>query len=135
MKPVAYNESRRSAGMPPIAESVRFEECVETRTVLLPERPMTFNEFLDTFGPEDEVELVSGVPQRRTPVDLDEAFLFGFLMQILGTYARDGAVGLVVGPRTAIQIGLHGARLPDLLFVRSENVPRLEQRGIRFAPD
>jgi Uma2 family endonuclease len=118
-----------------LAGSLPLEELVEIRTVLLPERPMTFDEFLDTFGPKDEVELVNGVPQRRTPADLDEALLFSFLMQLLGAYARDGAVGLVLGPRTAVQIGQHGALLPDLLFVRSENVPRMEQCGLRFAPD
>jgi len=114
------------------AGSPILEESVEARTVYVPERPMNYEEFVGIFGPKDDIELVNGVPQQRMAAQLDHERLLAFLVRLLGDHVEDNTLGLVLGSRTPVRIGPH---LPDLLFIRNENLPRMEQRGLRFAPD
>jgi Uma2 family endonuclease len=120
----------------PVAIAPQLEEIVEARSLFATaERPITFDEFLTLFGPEDDVELIDGVAQKRVAAQLDHERLYAFLFHLLDLHAQDWNLGQVFGSRTAVRISQFRGRLPDLLFVRQANLGRMEPSGIRFAPD
>src|SRR5438876_88518 len=61
------------------------------------DRPLTFAEFLDMFGPEDQVELIDGVVVERSMVQLDHEKLRAWLDRVLGLYVEERSLGTVLG--------------------------------------
>jgi Uma2 family endonuclease len=121
--------------MTALTETPVLTETTEQRTLWVPPRPLTFDEYLDLFGPKDDVELIDGVVQKRMAVQLDHERLFSFLFRLLGDYAEGNAHGLVLGSRTPVQISQFRGRMPDLLFIRQDRLDTLDQRAVREAPE
>ena len=119
----------------PAAVAPRMEEILEARSLFAADGPITFDQFLDWFGPADDVELIDGVAQKRMAAQLDHERLSAFLVGLFVVFADDTGCGEVLGSRTAVRIDPFHGRLPDLLFVRRERLHKLEQKGVRFAPD
>ena len=119
----------------PVLSAPKMEEFLEARSFFAPERPITFDEFVAWFGPEEDVELVDGVAQKRMAAQWDHEWLLMFLLHVIGVYAEETRLGAIVGSRTVVRISQFRGRLPDLLFVRQENFGRITQDGLRFAPD
>ena len=120
-----------------MGRSVALAETREERTLLLPLtlRPLTFEEFVRLFGEDDDVELVDGmVVQRVAAKDIHED-LQGWLLSILRVYSEAKGLGIVRGSRTAVKITEHRGRLPDIVFVRKENVHIVQEDGIFGTPD
>ena len=107
----------------------------DERTVLVPPRPLTFNEFLDLFGEDDDVELIDGVVVQRMAAQLEHERFQVWLLWLLNGYVHAKRLGIVLGSRTAVQITEHGGRLPDVLFVREERQDIVQEKGIYGAPD
>ena len=115
-----------------------MEQLVETsdeRTVLIPPRPLTFDEFVDLFGEDDDVELIDGVVVRRMAARYPHEDLFGWLYVLLRSYVAEKGLGIVLGSRTAVQVTEYRGRLPDILFVRQERVDIIQEKGVYGAPD
>lgn len=110
-------------------------EMHEERDVLVPPRPLTFDEFVDLFGEDDEVELVDGVAVKRMAARDPHEDLFGWLYFLLRGYVAAQDLGIVRGSRTAVQITEHRGRLPDIVFVREERAGIVQEKGIYGAPD
>lgn len=108
---------------------------VEERRVYVPPRPMTFAEFLDRCGEDDDVELIDGVIVERMAAQLDHERLFAWLITVLTSFVSERDLGTVLGSRSAVEIASHHGRLPDLLFVRKERENIIEQRAVYDAPD
>jgi len=120
-----------------MGKSVALAETHEERTLLLPLtlRPLTFEEFVRLFGEDDDVELVDGmVVQRVAAKDIHED-LQGWLLSILRVYTEAKGLGIVRGSRTAVKITEHRGRLPDIVFVRKENLSIVQEDGIFGTPD
>ncbi len=112
-----------------------LSEIREERTLLLPTRPLTFDEFVQLFGEDDDVELVDGmVVKRMAAKDIHED-LFRWLFLLLGDYVEMKGLGIVRGSRTPVKITEHRGRLPDLVFVRAENAHIVQEDGIFGTPD
>lgn len=107
----------------------------DEREVLVPPRPLTFDEFVDLFGEDDEVELIDGVVVRRMAARDPHEDLFGWLYFLLRGYVAAKDLGIVRGSRTAVQITEHRGRLPDVVFVRQERAGIVQEKGIYGAPD
>lgn len=121
-----------------MAEELAVKELVEThdeRTLLVPPRPMTFDQFVDLFGEDDDVELIDGVVVRRMAARHRHEDVFGWLYFLLRGYVATGDLGIVLGSRTAVQITEHRGRLPDILFVRKARASIVQEKGIYGAPD
>jgi Uma2 family endonuclease len=116
-------------------KATEWEKVVEKRVLWMRPRPVTFAEFLDLFGEDDDVELIDGAVVKRMSAQLDHEKLFAWLMQVLGVYVEDRNLGLVVGSRVAVEINRYRGRLPDLLFVRRERLDIVKQKAIYGAPD
>lgn len=112
-----------------------LSEIREERTLLLPTRPLTFDEFVQLFGEDDDVELVDGmVVKRMAAKDIHED-LQGWLLFVIRGYAEGKKLGIVRGSRTAVKITEHRGRLPDIVFVRAENAHIVQEDGIFGTPD
>lgn len=114
---------------------VTLMESREERTLLVPSRLLTFEEFVKLFGEDDEVELVDGiVVQRMAAKDIHED-LFRWLLFVLVGYVEAKNLGLVRGSRTPVKITQHRGRLPDIVFVRKERSEIVREDGIFGSPD
>jgi len=121
-----------------MAKGMTINELVEMRnmrTLLVPPRPLTFEEFVDLFSEDDEVELIDGMVVRRMAARTPHEDLFGWLHTLLGLYAEQKNLGVVYGSRTPVQITPHRGRLPDIVFVRKERASIVQEKGIYSAPD
>lgn len=99
------------------------------------DHPLTFAEFVEEFGPQDQVELIDGVVVERSMVQLDHEKLQGWLFIILSLYVKARQLGIVLGSRTAVEIHQFRGRLPDLIFIRGERMEIVQQKGVYGAPD
>lgn len=110
-------------------------EAYDVRTVLVPPRPLTFDEFVDVFGEDDDVELIDGVAVKRMAARDPHEDLNTWLITVLRAYVRANDLGIVRGSRTAVRITEHRGRLPDVVFVRQERAGIVQEKGIYGAPD
>lgn len=99
------------------------------------EKAITFAEFLEMYGPKDYVELVKGAVVEKAMVQWDHEQLQSWLVAVLRFYVDENKLGAVAGSRTAVQISMHGGRLPDFLFIRRERLDIVEQKAIYGPPD
>lgn len=113
----------------------KTEQVVEGRIVHIADRPVTFEQFLDMTGEDDDLELINGVIVEKMSAQLPHERLFVWLLFLLNGYVRQRGLGTVLGSRTAVEIDAFGGRIPDLLFVSSEHSDILQNRAIYGAPD
>ena len=121
-----------------MAQVLAIKEMVEMRyeqKVLVPPSPLTFDEFVDMFGEDDEVELINGVVVKKMAARDPHENLFGWLYFVLRGYVAAKNLGIVRGSRTAVQVTEHRGRLPDVLFVRKDRESIVQEKGIYGAPD
>jgi len=103
--------------------------------LLVPERLLTFEEFVRLFGEDEDVELVDGmVVQKMAAKDIHED-LFRWLFCLLVDYTEAKNLGIVRGSRTPEKISAYRARLPDIVFVRKEKSHIVQEDGIFGTPD
>jgi len=107
----------------------------ERWVAFIPPRPLTFEEFVDMFGEDDDVELLDGIVIAKMAAQDIHEDLFGWLYVIVSMFVEATNLGIVRGPRTAVRIHAYRARLPDLLFVRLSRRSIVRQKGVYGAPD
>lgn len=113
---------------------IETTQVVEGRVVRFSGRPITFEAFLELSGSTD-LELVDGVIVEQMAAQLDHEKLFAWLFWILHGYVKQKGLGIVLGSRTAVEIGTFGGRLPDILFVRQERMDIVRPKAVYGAPD
>lgn len=111
------------------------EKVVEGRVLRLADRPITFEEFLDMTGEDDDFELVNGMMVERMSAQYPHERRFAWLFSILYFYVRKRELGVVLGSRSAVEINEFAGRLPDILFVRAERQHVIQDRALYAAPD
>jgi len=112
-----------------------LREVKESRTALVPPRPITFDEFVEMFNEDEDVELIDGMVVKRMAAQLEHEDLFGWLLMLIRGYVEATGQGIVLGSRTAVQVHAYRGRLPDLLFVRWARRSIVKQKGVYGAPD
>lgn len=98
-------------------------------------RPLTFEAFLDAYGPKDFVELIDGSVVEKRMVQLAHEKLLLWLLSILHPVVKRKGLGIVLGSRSAVKISKYRGRLPDLFFVRQERIGIVEEKATYGAPD
>ena len=121
--------------IPTAAPPTKLKKVTERRVLWVASHPVTFAEFLDRFGEDDDVELVDGVVLERMAAQLEHEKLFAWLFRLMGDYVEERDLGIVLGSRTAVEINEYRGRLPDLLFVRRERQEIVREKAIFGAPD
>lgn len=128
---MSYDDTATLTIKPP-----RAERTSDVRIVWQVPRLMTFEEYLDEFeGRREHIELVEGVPVERMAAQFPHETLQFWLGRLLGDLAEDNDLGTVLGSRTAVRIDKFGGRLPDLLFIRIENMSRMQNKAFYGTPD
>ncbi len=94
--------------MIPTAAPTKLKKVTERRVLWVASRPVTFAEFLDRFGEDDDVELVDGVVVERMAAQLEHEKLFAWLFRLMGDYVEERDLGIVLGSRTAVEITTFG---------------------------
>jgi Uma2 family endonuclease len=115
--------------------TLELERAEEQISLLLSKEPMTFEQYLQTFGEDDDYELIDGVPVERMSAQLDHERLYVWLLTLIHVIAEANRLGIVLGSRSAVRISNFRARLPDLLYVRAERMDIVRQLAIYGAPD
>src|SRR5260221_379810 len=86
----AEGETERREGM-----IVQVKVCEET-VKWVGDRPLTFAEFLEMFGPKDLVELIDGAVVEKSMVQLDHEKLVHWLDRVIGLYVEARQLGIVL---------------------------------------
>jgi Uma2 family endonuclease len=115
--------------------TLQLERVEENVCLLLAGEPMTFEQYLEAFGEDDDYELIDGVPVERMSAQLDHERLYVWLLTLIHSIAEANQLGIVLGSRSAVRISNFRARLPDLLFVRAERMDIVRQLAIYDTPD
>lgn len=113
----------------------KLQRLQEYSEALADTAPITFEQFLDMFGEDDDYELIDGVAVERMSAQIDHELLFMWLARLFGDFVEQNRVGVVLGSRAAVRISDFRGRLPDLLFVRSERMHIVQQQAIYGVPD
>lgn len=110
-------------------ELQRFE-----RTVYVADSPIDFATWLELSHTIDS-ELVQGVMVHRMAAQYPHEWIFMWLSHTLGGFVHHQKLGKVLGSRSAVKITNTNGRLPDLLFVRADNIGIIKKDAIYGTPD
>ncbi len=110
------------------------EQSIEARTVHVGEQAIPFERFLD-MAEDRFVELVNGVIVEKPTIQLDHERCLRWLYQVAGLYATKRGLGEMLSSRIMVKTETFGGRMPDLLFVRQENIAIVQQKAVRGTPD
>ena len=110
------------------------EQSLEARVVHVGTHPISFERFLEMVNGQD-MELVSGVIQEKSLVQLDHELCSGWLHRLVGDYVEEYGLGRMLSSRIMVKTETFGGRMPDLLFVRQERLAIVQQKAVYGAPD
>ena len=97
---------------------------------------MTVAEFFEEAPEDRKAELIDGALIMPSPALLGHELLQGFLYTLLKFYVASKRLGLVLGSRTALDLGIeYQAYEPDILFVRQERLAIVQEHGVVGPPD
>jgi Uma2 family endonuclease len=113
---------------------IRSECYDEPKNVHVADVPIDFETWLD-ISRDLNTELIKGVMVDRMAAQYPHEWIFGWLLRVLGNYAHNRKLGVVLGSRTAVKIDRYDGRLPDILFVRAENAGIIQPKAVYGAPD
>jgi Uma2 family endonuclease len=114
--------------------ALETEEVVEGRVMHVAECPISFERFLD-LAPGRWVELIDGVVVEKPMVQLDHELCTRWLYAILIDYTEERVLGRALSSRIMVKADNFGGRMPDLLFVRQDNLQIVQQKAVFGAPD
>ncbi len=101
-----------------------------------PGRRLTEEEFLAWCDSDTRAEWVDGEVIIISPVNLEQAILFRFLLRLLSDYVDARDLGIVLGPEFQVRLGTQRRRrTPDLLFVARERLGIVRETEVDGAPD
>src|SRR4051812_27287138 len=90
--------------------------------------PHTFDDFCEMVREDQKADLIDGVIYMASPENTDANDLHGWLVAVMRPYARRRKLGRIYSSRVAVRLDGQNAPEPDILFVRTENLGRV-QRG------
>jgi Uma2 family endonuclease len=90
-----------------------------------PPQRMSYEEFLAWANEDTLAEWVDGEVVMYSPASKRHQNIADFLLKVMGTYVESHGLGMVIS--APFQMKLERGREPDLLFVASEHLDRLEE--------
>lgn len=101
-----------------------------------PQGKITFEEFLEWTDEDTHAEWEDGEVIMASPASIEHQNLSGWLGMILRGYVRRGQLGQIVGaPFLVLLQTAQQGREPDLIFLKTENMSRLQRTYLEGAPD
>lgn len=108
-------------------------EKAEPFTKPLPNRKVTYQEFLEWCNEDTSAEWVDGEIIMASPASLQHQDIGGFLGAILRIFVELHGLGKILIP--PFQMKLEHGREPDLLFVANEHLSRLHETYLEGPAD
>ena len=97
--------------------------------------PMTYDEWL-AWAPESRLsEWVDGEAIEFMPPTIRHQNVIGFLFSLLRLYVGVKRLGLVLASPVEVRLSARASREPDIVFVPTERLDRVERLRIDGAPD
>lgn len=97
--------------------------------------PYTFEDFCKIIRDDQKADLIDGVIYMASPENTDANDLFGWLFMVIRGYARRRKLGRVFGSRVALRLDAEHGPEPDIAFVRTEHLDRVERGHVAGAAD
>ncbi|HEY7326243.1 MAG TPA: Uma2 family endonuclease [Gemmataceae bacterium] len=97
--------------------------------------PHTFEDFCAIIGDGQKADLIDGVIHMASPENTDANKLFLWLAAIMDSYARRKKLGEVFGSRVALRLDEEHGPEPDIAFVRTEHLDRVQRGFVAGAAD
>lgn len=98
--------------------------------------PMSYDEFLAWTGETTHAEWVDGDVIVFMPPTIRHQFVVAFLTKLLGAFVEFLSLGVVLPAPSEMRVDPDGrAREPDIFFVASENLHRLEENRLAGPAD
>ena len=104
------------------------------RRVHVEDKLIGFERFLE-MARDQYVDLIDGVIVEKPMIQLDHELCTSWLYQIIGPYVRKLKLGRMLCSRIMVKTETFGGRMPDLLFVRQNNLGIVKQLADYGAPD
>ena len=104
------------------------------RQTYVADGPIDFATWLELSHTIDS-ELVRGVMIKRMSAQYPHEWIFSWLFTVLSGYVQNRKLGKVLGSRSAVKISEIDGRLPDILFVRTDNRDIIHDDAIYGVPD
>jgi len=97
--------------------------------------PYTFEDFCEIIGDDQKADLIDGVIYMASPDNTDANKLFLWLASLMNIYARKKKLGEVFGSRVALRLAEEHGPEPDIAFVRTEHLDRVQRGFVAGAAD
>lgn len=99
------------------------------------EGPHTFDDFCALIREDQKADLINGVIYMASPENTDANKLVGWLFTLINLYARRKKLGEVFVSRVAFRLAEKHGPEPDIAFVRSEHLHRVQRGGVEGPAD
>lgn len=90
----------------------------------------TYDDFCARVREDQKADLINGVIYLASPENTDANRLAGWLYRLLGDFVEAQDLGEVFISRVALRLDDKNSPEPDILFVRTENLNRVQRGGI-----
>jgi Uma2 family endonuclease len=100
-----------------------------------PDIPLTLEEYFELVDEDSSLELIHGTVFMPTPPSDPHEALFGWLFVVLAQFVELRQLGVVRGSRTGVRTGTRSFRVPDILFLGTAHLDRLQRHELTGAPD
>jgi Uma2 family endonuclease len=97
--------------------------------------PYTFDDFCRIIGEDQKADLIDGVIYLASPENTDDNKLFVWLITLMNLFARRRGLGQIFGSRVALRLAEKQGPEPDIAFVRTEHLQRVERGGVEGPAD
>jgi Uma2 family endonuclease len=97
--------------------------------------PYTLKDFDAMVREDQKADLIDGVIYMASPENTEANELFVCLLWIMSGFADIKDRGKVFGSRVALRLDIQNSPEPDILFVKTENLGRVERGGIKGPAD
>ncbi len=104
------------------------------RQLYVADAPISFAQWLDVSQSVDS-ELVRGVIKQKMAAQYPHEWIFMWLSTLLTNFVEYKRLGRVLGSRTPVRITEYDGRLPDILFVRADNLSIIRKDAVYGTPD
>jgi Uma2 family endonuclease len=100
-----------------------------------PALPYTYEDFCRIVREDQKADLINGVIYVPSPENTDDNQLFIWLVAIMNLFVRRNKLGQIHGSRVALRLAEKHGSEPDIAFVRTEHVDRVERGGVAGPAD
>jgi Uma2 family endonuclease len=97
--------------------------------------PYTFEHFCEMVREDQKADLINGYIYMGSPENTDANELFGWLFSLMTLFVQKKKLGKVYGSRVAFRLDQHNSPEPDIGFVRSDHLNRVERGRVNGPAD